>query len=159
MRSNKWLIAALATSLIVNLLLVGFVVGRLSGIGPPPFGPDPTVGFVRLLSFLDSDRRAAIKPTLRAHMTDIVPMLKRMRGNHRAVIEALTAEPFDVARLSGALDALQANLDATQSASHAAFVALAAELTPAERRQLAEAMRHPRHRHRRSESEKGPLGM
>jgi uncharacterized membrane protein len=160
MRSNKWLIAVLATSLIVNLLLIGFVVGRLSGMGPPPFGPDPTVGFVRLLGFLDSDRRAAIKPALRAHMGEIMPMLKQMRGNHRAVIDALTTEPFDPARLSNALDALQTNLDAAQSASHAAFVALATELTPAERQQLAEAMRHRPHHHRAaSRPQAGPLGM
>jgi uncharacterized membrane protein len=160
MRSNKWLIGALATSLIVNLLLVGFVAGRLSGFGPPPSGPDPTVGFVRLLGFLDADRRAVIKPTLRAHLEGIVPMLKNMRSNHHAVLEALTAEPFDPARLSQALDQLQANLDAAQSASHAAFVALASELTPAERRKLADAMRHPYHHHRSPSAEQGrPLGM
>jgi uncharacterized membrane protein len=149
MRNNKWLIGFLLVSLTLNLLLIGFLAGRLSGLGaPPPFGPDPTSGFVRLLGFLDTDRRASIKPVLRSHMNEIMPTLRNVRRNQRAVFDALTAEPFDPDKLTRALDALQSNLSAAQLASHESFVAMAAELTPAERRQLAAAMRHPPPRHR-----------
>ena len=99
MRTNKWLIGGLVLSLILNLLLVGFVVGRMSGFGPPPgFGPDPTAGFFRLLGFLPDDRRAAIAPKLRKQMGELLPVLRKMRGDQHQVFETLTAEPFDPAR-------------------------------------------------------------
>ena len=100
MRTNKWLIGGLVLSLIVNLLLVGFMAGRMSGFGPPPaFGPDPTAGFFRLLGFLPDERRVAIAPDLRKQMGELLPMLRKMRGDQREVFETLTAEPFDAAAL------------------------------------------------------------
>jgi uncharacterized membrane protein len=150
MRNNRWLIGGLAVSLILNLLLTGFVIGRLSGFGPPPgFGPDPTAGFVRLLGFLDADRRAAIAPMLRTHMGEVMPMLRRMRGDQHAVIDALTAEPFAPEALANALAELRANLTAVQVASHRSFVDMATALTPTERTELAAAMRRAPHMHGR----------
>jgi uncharacterized membrane protein len=150
MRNNRWLIGGLVLSVVFNLLLAGFVIGRLSGFGPPPpFGPDPTVGFVRLLGFLDDDRRAAIAPALRTHMSEVMPMLHKMRSDQHAVMDALTAEPFVPDALANALDALRTNLTAAQVASHRSFVAMAALLTPQERTQLAEAMRRGPHMHGR----------
>ncbi|HTK97262.1 MAG TPA: periplasmic heavy metal sensor, partial [Pseudomonadales bacterium] len=96
MRTNRWLIGGLVLSVILNLLLVGFMIGRMSGFGPPPgFGPDPTAGFFRLLGFLPDDRRAAIAPDLRKQMGDLLPVLRKMRGDQHRVFETLTAEPFD----------------------------------------------------------------
>jgi uncharacterized membrane protein len=164
MRNNKWLIGALVVSVIVNLLLAGFVIGRLSGIGPPPpFGPDPAAGFVRLLGFLDDDCRAGITPVLRPHLGAMLPMLRTVRRDQHAVIEALTAEPFVPEALERSLGGLRAHLTAVQVASHESFVAMASLLTVAERKALAEAMRHPPHKHRRQGMSEGrdgpPLGV
>jgi uncharacterized membrane protein len=162
MRTNRWLIGGLVVSLVANLLLVGFVAGRMSGFAPPPgFGPDPTVGFFRMLGFLSEERRATIAPDLRKQMHQIVPVLRKIRGDQRDVFEALTADPFDAAALEAALADLRANLTATQIASHAAFVEMVRALTPDEREALARAMRRPS-RHRMGDSERGeraPLGM
>src|SRR5262245_25281900 len=150
MRNNRWLIGGLAVSLIFNLLLTGFVLGRLSGFGPPPpFGPDPTAGFVRLLGFLEPDRRSAIAPALHTHMSEVLPMLRKMRGDQHAVIDALTADPFVPDALTNALAALRTNLTAVQVASHRSFVAMATQLTPQERAELASAMRRAPHMHGR----------
>jgi uncharacterized membrane protein len=164
MRTNRWLIGGLVLSLIVNLLLVGFVAGRMSGFGPPPpFGPDPTVGFFRLLGFLPDERRAAIAPDLRKQMGQLMPVLRKMRGDQREVFETLTAEPFDATALEAALTDLRTNLTAAQVASHRSFIELAKSLTPEERKSLARAMRRPSHMHRMGgdseRRERPPLGM
>ncbi len=148
MRTNRWLIGGLVVSLILNLLLVGFMAGRMSGFGPPPgFGPDPTSGFFRLLGFLPDDRRAAIAPTLRKDMGELMPVLRKMRGDQHQVFETLTAEPFEPAALETALADLRTNLTAAQVASHHSFVEMAKSLTPEERKSLARAMRRPSHMH------------
>jgi uncharacterized membrane protein len=144
MQTNRWLIGGLVLSIVVNLLLVGFILGRLSGFGPPPaFGPDPTVGFFRMLGFLSDERRAAIMPDLRKQMGEVMPTLRKVRGDQRAVFDALTANPFDPAALDAALTGLRANLAAAEVASHRSFVELAKQLTPAERKEFARAMRRP----------------
>jgi len=150
MRNNRWLIGGLAVSVVFNLLLAGFVIGRLSGFGPPPpFGPDPTAGFVRLLGFLQEDRRAAIAPTLHTHMAEVMPMLRKMRGDQHAVVDALTAEPFVPEALANALAELRTNLTDVQVASHRSFVAMATLLTAQERAELSSAMRRAPHMHGR----------
>ncbi len=157
MRTNKWLIGGLVLSLIANLLLVGFLAGRMSGFGPPPgFGPDPTAGFFRLLGFLPDDRRAAITPELRKKMGDLLPVLRKMRGDQHDVFESLTADPFDPAALTAALTDLRTNLTAAQVASHQSFVEMAKSLTPDERKSLARAMRRPRMHSSMGDSERRP---
>ena len=143
MQTNRWLIGGLAVSLMMNLLLVGIVIGRLSGFGPPPgMGPDPTAGFSRVLGFLGDERRAQIVPGLHHQLSDLIPTLHQMRGNQRHVFETLTADPFDPAALEQALAQLRTNLTAAQIASHHSFVEMAKSLTSDERKELARAMRH-----------------
>ena len=100
----------------------------------PPFGPDPTAGFFRLLGFLPDDRRAAIAPALRKQMGEVMPVLRKMRGDQHQVFETLTAEPFEPAALEAALAELRTNLTAVQVASHRSFVEMAKSLTPEERK-------------------------
>src|SRR4051812_25629325 len=163
MRTSRWLIAGLVASLVVNLLLIGFVVGRMSGFGAPPaFGPDPTAGFFRMLGFLSDERRAAVTPELRKHMGEMIPVLRKMRADQRTVFDALTADPFDSGALENALADLRTNLTAAQVASHRSFVELAKQLTLDERKQLARAMHRSPRMHGMRDSERGehpPFGM
>jgi len=164
MRTNRWLIGGLIASLALNLLLVGMVIGRLSGFGPPPgMGPDPTAGFFRVLGFLSDERRAAITPELREKMGKVMPMLRKLRHDQHDVFAALTAEPFDASALAQTLADLRTNLTMAQVASHQSFVEMAKSLTPDERRALANALRRPPHRLRPPGSsphrEQPPFGM
>ncbi len=144
MGTNRWLIGGLVFSLVVNLLLIGFLGGRMAGHGPPPgFGPDPTAGFFRLLGFLNEERRATITPELRKQMGEFIPMLRKIHRDQKDVFETLTADPFDPNALASALADLRSNLTAAQVASHRSFVQMAISLTPDERQSLARAMRRP----------------
>ncbi len=156
MQINRWLIGGLILSLVVNLLLVGVVIGRMSGSGHGHgMGPDPTTGFFRVLGFLSDERRAEIAPDLRDKMRDLIPVLRRMRGNQRHVFETLTAEPFDPAALEQALADLRTDLTAAQVSSHRSFVEVAKSMTLDERKELADAMRQGARMHRGRSSVEG----
>ena len=91
-------------SLVVNLLLVGFVTGRMSGSGHGP-------GWARTRRpvFSVYSGFCATNAAPRSHricvskMRDLIPVLRRMRGNQRHVFETLTAEPFDPAALEAGI--------------------------------------------------------
>jgi uncharacterized membrane protein len=155
MQINRWLIGGLILSLVVNLLLVGVVIGRMSGGHGHGMGPDPTTGFFRVLGFLSDERRAEIAADLRDQMRDLIPVLRRMRGNQRHVFETLTAEPFDPARLEQALADLRTDLTTAQVSSHRSFVEVAKSMTLDERKALADAMRQGARMHRGRSSAEG----
>jgi uncharacterized membrane protein len=161
--SSKWLIGGLSISLVLNLLLVGVVIGRLWAFGPPPgIGPDPTAGFFRVLGFLSDERRAEIRPQLRKEMGELIPVLRDMRRDQHRVFETLTADPFDANQLEQALADLRAKLADAQVASHRSFVEMAKALTSDERKALASAMRrgpHGPHMGGSTPFEHAPFGM
>jgi uncharacterized membrane protein len=142
---NKWLLGGLAASLIVNLLLIGFVVGKMtSGWAMPPMRPDPTMGLHRMIDFLPDPRRDEIRDELKTQMRSIYPELRELRATHRRIRDAVTADPFVRTDLEKALEELRARLGSTQVSAHRAFVDVVSRLTPEERAQLADAMRRPR---------------
>ena len=132
---SKWLIGALAVSLVVNLLLAGFLVGRMSGdFGfKGGFGAAPKMPQLR---FLEDDRRREVTRDLdtRNALRPILRELRRSQGDIRA---ALVAEPFEQEALSAALTEFRRRLEESQALSHRKLVAVAARLTPGERRRLA----------------------
>ena len=125
---NKWLIGALAVSLVVNLLLAGFLVGRMSGdFGfRGGFGAAPKMPQLR---FLEDDRRREVTRDLdtRNALRPILRELRRSQGDIRA---ALVAEPFEQEALSAALTEFRRRLEESQALSHRKLVAVAARLTP-----------------------------
>ena len=132
---NKWLIGALAVSLVVNLLLAGFLVGRMSGdfgfrggIGAAPKMPQ--------LRFLEDDRRREVTHGLETRKA-LRPILRELRGSQRDIRASLVAEPFEQEALSAALTEFRRRLEESQALSHRKLVAVAARLTPGERRRLA----------------------
>lgn len=158
---NKWLIGGLALSIVLNLLLVGFLAGRMApGMGIMPVRPDPTTGIYRMIGFLPEARRDEVKAMLRHDARGRFPELRQIRGSHRRIREAITANPFVRDDLEKALSDLRQQLGSTQVAAHASFVDVVSKLKPDERKRLAEVMRHPReldrrHRERRAEHDAG----
>ena len=143
---NKWLIAALVVSVVVNLALAGFVAGRLTrGIAPAP-GFDPMVGVTRLVRFLEEDRRREVMADLRDRRREFRASLRGVRGAQGQIVEAVRADPFDEEDLRRALAEFRGRLEASQAGSHEMFATMVVRLTPEERRFLAEALRGPRWR-------------
>jgi uncharacterized membrane protein len=146
MRRN-WLNVLLVVSLTINLILGGFLVGRLSASHAFLGGhPDPTAGLFGIVREFDPARRKQLQPLLRDHFSTLRPQIRVMRDQHRAIVAALTAEPFDAQALTVELSRTREQLMDTQIASHEALVELASQLDPTERAQLAEGM-HRRGRH------------
>lgn len=140
---NKWLIAALVVSMVVNLALAGFTVGRMTRDFAPLPGLDPMVGVVRLVRFLEEDRRREVVGDLWERRRELRPSLRAIRGAQRDVAAALTAEPFDEAALRGALEGFRERLERSQARSHEMLATVAARLTPEERAYLARALSRP----------------
>ena len=141
---NRWLIGGLVVSIVLNLLLVGFLAGRMApGAGFVAVRPDPTIGIYRMIGFLPEARRDEVKSMLRGEARQRFPEIRQIRGSHRLIREAVTADPFVRGDLEEALASLRRQLGATQVAAHASFVDIVGKLTPEERDRLAEAMQRP----------------
>ena len=140
MNKFRWLAVALTVSLLINLVLVGFMAGRYSAgeLRRPAF--DPMLGMRGAAGFLSEERRAELKPQLH-QFRSAGPSLKRLRGTQRTLYDAVTADPFERERLASALADFRGNLIASQQASHAAFVDFVESLTPQERKRMLEKMR------------------
>jgi len=143
---SKWLIAALAVSLILNLVLVGFFVGRESG--PPAWTQarmDPSFGLARALRFLPEERRDALfgDDEARDIRRSLSRSMRGMRQHQRAIQAALTAEPFDPDVLASAFADFRHDMDEAQTRNHGLFVRIAAGLTPEERDQFRRALTRP----------------
>ena len=136
---SKWLIGALTVSVVVNLLLAGFVVGRMSG----DFGIRGGIGPVPQLKFLEEDRRREVFQGLETRRA-LKPKLRKLRTAQRDMRAALIAEPFEEEALSETLAEFRRRLDESQALSHQRFVAVVSRLTPDERRKLASTL--DRHR-------------
>ena len=154
---SKWLVAALAVSLALNLVLVGLFVGRLSG--PPPWAQarmDPSFGLARVLRFLPEERRDVLfaDEGSRDIRRSLGRFMRGMRQHQRDIHAALVAEPFDPDALDTAFASFRQNMDEAQARSHGLFVRIATDLTPEERDQLRRALTHPmRHRNGREHPE------
>ena len=141
---GKWLIGALTVSVVVNLLLAGFIAGRMSGdigfrggMGAAPKMPQ--------LGFLDEERRREVSQGLEARR-ELRTNLRELRRSQRDIRAAFEAEPFDQEALSAALAEFRQRLEESQALSHGKLVAVAVRLTPDERRRMARTLdRRPKH--------------
>ena len=140
MKSKRALVVALVVSIALNLVAVGIFLGRAAGPKPEMQRIDPVFGIRRLLGDLPEERAQALAPLYRDYFAAMRPRFREIRGTQEALRVAMLTDPLDEAGLRGALESIEAQLTGSQQASQDAFVALAAELTLAERQQLVENM-------------------
>ncbi len=141
---SKWVAAVLITSLVLNLLLIGFLIGKRGGA---EMAGDPTRYFPRWVRTLPEPRREVLSPLIRNHMRSMRPSLRSLREEHRNLRAAIKSEPFDPELLRAALAAMRAQNEQVQTISHNSFIDFVAKLDANERRQLAEDVGHQKPQH------------
>lgn len=141
---NKWLVLTLAGSLVINLVFVGFVVGRMSGGSMPPPSFDQTASLPRLLRFMTEDRRREVMIDAPSHRRELRPTVRALRKAQKRIYGSIDTDPFEADSLRKALADFRGNLDESQVKIHQAFEKVIARLTPQERRALGQVMRNQR---------------
>ncbi len=140
MKTKRALVIALVVSVALNLLAVGMFLGRQAGPRPEMQRVDPVFGMRRLLGDLPEERAQALAPLYREYFAAMRPRFKEIRSTQEALRQAMLTEPLDEPGLRAALQSFESQLSSSQRATQDAFIALAAELTLAEREQLVENM-------------------
>ena len=139
MTRNKWLTIALVSSIVLNLLLIGFALGvKFRG---PPSGMmmNPMFGLMRYAESLPKQRRVELLEEMR-NIRPVRAQFRQMRELQANLRAEIRRDPLDPIALKAALTALHGQMQTHQSASHDAFVQLMQSLTPAERIALDEQM-------------------
>jgi uncharacterized membrane protein len=139
-RYGKWLVTALAVSLAINLILVGFLAGRWLQTAGPPAGHDPALLLWPAVKGLPAAEREALRPALRQSLRASRDQVRLIRQAQRAVQESLRSERFSASELARDLEALRRALNDGQVVRHATLVQVAERLGPEERRRLATDM-------------------
>lgn len=109
---------------------------------------NPMLGLARFAHELPDQRREELADSLHAFRQASRPAFGELRSMQKTLREEIRRDPLDPVALRRALDALQSQMQANQSASAEAFVQLMQSLTPAERAALDLSMhpgRHGRH--------------
>lgn len=134
---------ALIASLALNLLVLGAVAGTMYGFskhGPPRPGHmrGEDFGLMSLSRELPEERRKEFRKQLRDDRAKLKPMMEDIRVSRRAAADLLAAQPFDRAALERAIATVAEKERAFRQAAVTAFLGHAEQLTPDERRMLAD---------------------
>ena len=161
---SKWLVIALAISVVLNVAMLGVGIGFATGSPHWGRGVDPTAGLARLLRSLPEARREELRrggaPAISdgEHRRRIGASMRELRVAQRRIASALAKEPFDPDAAAAALTRFREHFAANQASSHEAFVAILHQLTPEERHQFLETMRPDKDRRGRHGARSRPEG-
>jgi uncharacterized membrane protein len=139
LRTLRWVLIG---SLALNVLIIGAVASAMCMAhfgGPPPHGrgfmQSPLLGFARTLP---RERADVVRQTVADAQPNMESLRRAMRDARAAARAALTAEPFDQAKLDAAVDGIVQAETNQARARTALFAGTVSKLTPAERAQLHE---------------------
>ncbi len=146
----------LGISLLLNLLVAGFVGGLMFRGGSPPFMAPmamahmggPRMAAAWLLDDLPDARRGELRPVLRQTFSSMRPHLRALHNAQAQVEQALTQPELDRAELQRALVGMQARMREVDTVGMNGMLELASRLSLEERKQLARKLRAPPWRHR-----------
>ncbi|MCB1352381.1 MAG: periplasmic heavy metal sensor [Rhodobacteraceae bacterium] len=139
---RNWLAWALVASLCVNLAVVGLVIG--AALHGKPDRPPPG-GEWAMARDLPEPYRENMIAQLRAGRDKWIGPRERIGAQRSALADALDAEPFDIDRVRGILEAGRRSLD--ELAEHGArlLAEQIAEMPPDDRATYAKALRRSPH--------------
>ena len=135
--SRRWMAAAFALSVLVNLVLVGVVAGRYLAEthGHLIRGGLPLVSGARVRALPEADR-ARYRATTAEHRAAIVAARQAVRAARQRVRDAMAAPNFDRAQVVADLANLREASSALLAALHAALVDATEDLPAASRAAL-----------------------
>lgn len=147
MSRTRILAIALFASFTLNLFLGGLLAGRHGPLGWHHWGKEKETWHdksraERMEHWLSRGLSEEARPIVRRLVAENAEKLEADRASHREnrerVRAALMADPFDAAAYEAALDGMTASSTARRVAMHGLMVKLAAELSPEDRKALAE---------------------
>jgi uncharacterized membrane protein len=146
--NRNQLLAALALSLTVNLVIAGVFIGRVSRPGPPAEPP---------MAWAAEELSPQLRSEIRQRMRDRLPRVQPLRGEMRDAMETVRrlaeAEAFDAPAMRQALARLREAESAYQIFMHEEVLGLAASMSPEARRAL---LRRALHRPPRAPGPRSP---
>jgi len=156
---RRWLGPAFLASLAVNIFLLGLISVPLffrpphdGEFGMPPRGVGPGMFHQSFRNLPEADRRA-IRTTMLGHFPEIRPHLLAMREAKGELADAVAADPYDEAAVRAAFDKMDMAMKNMGEVGRDAMMAGFEQLSPEQRKRVAEAMRkEERGRFRRHES-------
>lgn len=146
-RRPNWLKIALIASLAVNLLFVGGGIARwYMGFGPERMARSLQMQLIPRHFFMDLDRarRAELLSVFRSYDQQFRDGRRAARAQVVALADALDAEPYDPAKVTTAINGFKASSETLFATGGDAALTMIGKLTPEERRQLAQQLRHTR---------------
>ena len=133
MIERKWLVAIVVISIALNLLLVGFYIGRQPLPSPTHLSLDPTMSLPRMLQSLGDDRRRALLQDVDVSRREIASRHRALQKVQIDIQRAMAMEPFDTESLANALENFRRRFDENQEDSHRLLVQLFEQMDPDER--------------------------
>jgi uncharacterized membrane protein len=139
----------LLVSLMFNLLVAGVLIGHFRDHGQMrrPGGP-AYAQFLprRFFAELDKNRRHELVETLRSHRQDFKKLRSQSADNAQKLAVELEQENYDPARVNALIEAFTTGPDSIAAGGGKVLKDFYADLTPTERKLLAEAIHEaPRH--------------
>jgi uncharacterized membrane protein len=133
--SGRWGRAVCIASLVLNLFLIGYLIGRALDVWPTK--PRRAEAFVeRLAARLPERDAAVVRRAVAGRTPTIDALVQAVRESRRQVRTALAAEPFDRRALEAALEESRARHHALETAVQTIVLETAGELSPEGRRRL-----------------------
>ena len=146
-RSGRVLRIALFVSLALNLIIVGLVAGAVldnrGKIGPRGQNPRAALdaGIGPFGQAMTREQRRAFGEEFRKRSGDLQSNRAEVRENLSAVLDAITAQPFDPAALQAAFDASQAALGQRQRIGSEVLLGSIAAMSDEDRAEFARKLR------------------
>jgi hypothetical protein len=141
----NWLVVALIASFAVNLLVAGAAAARwYVGAGPERYARLTQSQLIPRNFFRDLDRarRMELIGVLKAQDSQVRDGRRAVKAQVIALADALEAEPYDPARAKAAVEGFTAKSEALFMTGGAAALAVIEQLTPEERKMMAQHLRN-----------------
>lgn len=137
-KSYLWIKIALGSSLFVNFLIIGVVVGAI--IRGPDYGrlSKDDAGLISIIRDMPKELQRSLRDDLREQRDEIRSQHEGHRVMRNELITALSTEPIDIDNIKSILDRHRYFLDDTLEIGHEAIVKQIEIMTPEQRKEFIE---------------------